>query len=186
MTAPRRHSIGRNDGTSSYPAIWLNRFTPPAGSYPITLNQISIQFPDPSSAGIDLTGKSIDLLVYLDTDGNNDPSNATKLAQIHTTVLVANGSTFSNYPVNINVPGPGDIYIGFSDTYNSGGFNPTQLPGAGGHNQYQRPKLGGGNEQRYRPGLQQPGRQRHPQHYRRAWSPGNWVIRASGTTQCGP
>jgi hypothetical protein len=122
-------SIGFNNGTSNYPAIWINRFSPPSGSYPINLNQISIQFPGPASAGRDITGLAVDLLVYLDTDGNNDPSNATKLAQIPATITVADGTTFSNYSVNINVPGPGDVYIGFADTYNSGGVSPVSYPG---------------------------------------------------------
>jgi streptogramin lyase len=116
--------VGFGDQTHSYPAIWLNRFTPPVGAYPIVLSQISIQFPNPTQAGRDLTGLPVNLLVYLDTDGNNDPSNATKLAQIPATITVADGATFSNYAVNVTVPGPGDIYIGFSDTFNSGGTPP--------------------------------------------------------------
>ena len=99
-------TIGLHNSTVSYPAIWLNRFTPSGSDYPITLNQISIQFPNSTAAGIDLTGRAIDLLVYLDTDGNNDPSNATRLAQIHTTVQVANSLSFSNYTVNVSVPWP--------------------------------------------------------------------------------
>ena len=180
-------SVGWNDGTFAYPAIWLNRFTPPGGSYPIRLNQISIQFPDPTSAGIDLTGAPIDLLVYLDTDGNNDPSNATKLAQISTTVAHADGSTFSDYPVNIDVPGPGDIYIGFSDTYNSGGFNGSNYPApddttttnvrswvaADGTNDPNYNNLGGNSTLGVIDDLN-------------PTLAGNWVIRASGTTQCGP
>jgi kumamolisin len=179
-------SIGLNDNISqSYPAIWLNRFIPAAGSYPITLNQISIQFPSPTFAGIDLTGRAIDLLVYLDTDGNNDPSNATKLAQIHTTVLAANGSTFSNYPVNVAVPGPGDIYVGFSDTYNSGGFSPINYPAPEDTTStYARSWVAGMNTVTD-PDYNNLGNNNILSTIDALGFPGNWVIRASGTTsQC--
>ncbi len=176
-------SIGLNDGVSiSYPAIWLNRFTPAAGSYPVTLNQISIQFPDPTSAGINLTGKSIDLLVYLDTDGDNNPGNATKLAQIHTTVLAANGSTFSNYPVNITVPGPGDIYIGFSDTYNSGGVSPRNYPAPEDTTStYARSWVAGMNSVTD-PDYNTLSNNNIVGTIDSLGLPGNWIIRASGTT----
>jgi hypothetical protein len=181
----QERSIGWNDGTFAYPAVWLNRFTPPAGSYPLTLNQISIQFPDPTSAGIDLSGLSVDLLVYLDTDGDNNPANATKLAQLHTTVTVADGTTFSNYPVNIAVPGPGDIYIGFSDTYNSGGFLLNNYPAPQDTNGSQVRSwvaADGTND----PDYNNLGNNSTLSTIDSLGYAGNWVIRASGTTQCGP
>jgi len=115
-------------GQQSYAAIWLNRFSPTPIDYPIHLRQISILFPDPTAAGQDLTGFRVDLLVYLDADHNNDPSNAVKLAQIPVTITIADGLTFSNYAVDVTAQGPGDLYLGFSDTYNSGGRSPITDP----------------------------------------------------------
>ena len=121
--------VGFNNGTTSYPAIWLNRFTPNPSDYPLHLDTIGIQWPDANMAGTNLVGKTVDLLVYLDTDGNNDPSNAIKIAQIpNQTITVADDINFQYFPVDITVNGPGDLYIGFADTYNSGGHSPVSSP----------------------------------------------------------
>ena len=122
------NSIGLNNNVLAFPGIWLNRFTPPGAAYPLTLNQISILFPNATLAGRNLTGLPINLLVYLDTDGNNNPNNAIKIAQLPASVLVADGVTFSNYSVNIPVAGPGDMYIGFSIPFNGGGTNQLSYP----------------------------------------------------------
>jgi hypothetical protein len=182
----RENSIGLNDSIStSYPAIWLNRFTLPSGSYPFTLHQISIQFPDLASARIDLTGRAIDLLVYLDSDGDNNPANATKLAQIHTTVQVANGTSFSNYAVNVTVPGPGDVYIGFSDTYNSGGFTPMNYPASLDETQPHARSWVAGMDTISNPDYNNLGNNDILDLIDNFGLPGNWIIRASGTSvQC--
>ena len=44
------------------------------------------------------------------------------------TITVADGVTFSNYPVSIDAPGPGDIYVGFADTYNLTSPSPVSYP----------------------------------------------------------
>ena len=119
------NSIGWSNATENFAAIWINRFSPTAGQYPLTLNQISIMWPNNAA----LVGKAIDLLVYLDTDGDGDPSDATKVSQVGgQTISVANGTTFQNYAVNVAVSGPGDVYIGFSDVYNQGGVSPRTFP----------------------------------------------------------
>ncbi|MEO8287667.1 MAG: S-layer homology domain-containing protein [Chloroflexota bacterium] len=124
----QENSVGLNNGTMSFPAIWLNRFMPANGDFPLTLNQISIQFPSAADAGRNLVGLTVDLLVYIDADRNNDPANAVKLAQVPVTITVADGTTFDNFPVNIVSAAPGDLYIGFADTYNSGGVTPISFP----------------------------------------------------------
>ena len=86
------------------------------------MTEISILFPDPTRAHIDLTGRNIDLLVYKDPSGSSgNPGNCNKIYQNTVQVQVADGTTFSVYPVNIPVQGPGDIYVGFSNTYDHGG-----------------------------------------------------------------
>jgi hypothetical protein len=169
--------------TSNQPAIWLNRFSPVNADFPLQLNQISIQFPNPTLAGRDLTGLAVDLLVYVDADRDNDPSNAVKMAQLARTVLVADGVSFSNYPVSILIPTPGDLYIGFSDTYNNG-QPPSSFPA---------PLDEGASQQRSWAIAASSG----PPNYDNlganaliividdAGFPGNWVIRAAGETQVG-
>ena len=121
--------FGLNLQYHGLPLIFLNRFTPDPGEYPITIDGIAIQFPDPTRAHMNLVGKNIDLLVYKEESGSGDPSGATKLYQQTYTVQVADGVTFSNYPVSIPVQGPGDVYVGFSNTYDHGNQQPYSYPG---------------------------------------------------------
>ncbi|HEX8598193.1 MAG TPA: S-layer homology domain-containing protein, partial [Chloroflexia bacterium] len=119
------NSVGWTNSTQSFAAIWINRSSPPAASFPMNLTQISIKWPNDST----LVGKTIALLVYSDVDGDGDPADAVKVAQVNgQTITVADATTFQNYPVNINITGPGDVYYGFSDTYNNGGVSPRTFP----------------------------------------------------------
>ncbi|MDQ3703669.1 MAG: S-layer homology domain-containing protein [Chloroflexota bacterium] len=119
------NSVGWTDSTTSYAAIWLNRSSPPAASFPMNLTQLSIKWPNSSA----MVGKTIALLVYRDADADGNPANAVKVAQVNgQTINVADGATFQNYPVSINITGPGDVYYGFSDTYNAGGVSPRTFP----------------------------------------------------------
>jgi hypothetical protein len=114
-------AFGLNINYRGIPLIAINRFTPDPAEFPLVVREISVLFPDPVEAHLDLVGRNIDLLVYEDPSGSGDPSNATKLYQQTFTVQVADGVTFSNYQVNIPVDGPGDVYVGFSNTYDHGG-----------------------------------------------------------------
>jgi hypothetical protein len=122
-------SFGLNINGHGIPFIAINRFTPELWEWPLIVTGISIQFPDPAMANLDLTGRNIDLLVYRDTDGTGDPTNATKIFQQTVTVQVADGVTFSNYAVDIPIAGPGDVYVGFSNTYDHGGTVRYSYPG---------------------------------------------------------
>ncbi len=131
-------SVSLNNGTTQYAAVWINRFTPPAASYPLTLQTIDIDWPLQAS-GSEI-GLAVRLLVYQDTDGDGDPSNATLIGQQLGTINVED--SFQSYPVNIAVPGPtGDIYIGFEDAYAEAGFSPPFFPspldqGTSAHSSY--------------------------------------------------
>lgn len=109
-------------------AIWLNRFTPPNGAYPITLNSIQVAWPTvtPAVTPDPIIGRTARLVVYQDTDGDGDPSNATLLASLSAPINTVSG--FQSYPVNITVPGPGDIYIGFEDLWAENGYSPRLYP----------------------------------------------------------
>lgn len=111
----RERSIGYGSGwnNTSYPGIWLNRFTPPAGAFPITLQSIYVYWPQEAGG---ILGRPIRLLVYSDPDGDDNPSNAALVAEQVVTIGIT--GTFQTYPVNMTVAGPsGDVYIGFEDTW---------------------------------------------------------------------
>jgi hypothetical protein len=122
----RETSLGfGQDSITETAAIWLNRFSPGNFTYPMTINRISILWPAQASGGT-LVGRSARLLVYRDSDRDNDPSNAALLAQ--QTVTVGALETFEDYAVNIPVSGPGDLYIGFEDQWAEAGFSPRLYP----------------------------------------------------------
>ena len=121
------NSVGWTDQSTNteYGSIWLNRFTPPAGSYPIALNTVSIEWPDSSSGT--LVGKQVRVLVYSDADGDGDPSNATLLD--NQVVTVASLNSFLDYTVNATITS-GDIYAGFEDLWADPGYTPPLYPAA--------------------------------------------------------
>lgn len=108
-------------------AIWLNRFTP-GGGFPITLTQIQVYWPSQGDNDPLFIGQPIKLLVYNDTDGDGNPSNATKLAEISASIGITNA--FQTYNMNVTVNGPGDIYIGFEDFWAEPGYQPRLFPAA--------------------------------------------------------
>lgn len=170
---------------TSYPGIWLNRFTAASCNFPIQINQVSIMFPDPENARRDITGKAINLLVYVDADADNNPANATKLAQIPANITVADAQTFSNYPVNVSVNTPGDIYIGFSDTYNSGGQSNVSYPGAFDTTTSRgRSWVVFNNSQaaNFEPDYNNLGNNTSRSTMDNAGVPGNWIVRANVVT----
>src|SRR5207248_1289955 len=116
-------------GVTETAAIWLNRFTPPGGAYPIVLNQVHILWPDNGTGAI--VGKSVRLLVYLDSDGDNNPSNALLLYQQFVTVGVT--ETFQTYNLTSprTIAGPGDVCLGFEDFWaEPPGYSPRLFPAA--------------------------------------------------------
>src|SRR5436190_3996308 len=123
-------SIGWNyvNSDRSSAAIWLNRFTPTTPYYPITLENISILWPG-SGAG-PLLGREIRLLVYVDVDANNDPSNAVLVYQSVQTIQIANWVEWQTYSVNVPISLPGDIYIGFESKYGETAPSPRTYPAA--------------------------------------------------------
>jgi hypothetical protein len=121
-------TIGFNDQVSTESAaIWLNRFTPPAGTGAFTIDSISILWPDNGNGT--LVGKDVDLVAYYDADGDGDPSNAVRLGD-DMPVTIASLDAFIDYTVNFAVPGDGDVYVGFENTYALGGSTPILYPTA--------------------------------------------------------
>jgi len=101
--------------------LWLNRFSPDSGDYPITLT--SIQVPFLSDPGWNAIGDQISVYVYQDDDA--DPSNGAtaKHAQSYTQYFLANGFSTISLDPSVVLDGPGDILIALANPYptNQGG-----------------------------------------------------------------
>ena len=93
--------------------IWLNRFTPSAGSFPIQLQQVAVMFGYPGSTGGVNVGELVDLYFYEDADGNPANGATFKGSLLGQAVQAVNGTTWSTYnlPSAVTFNGPGDILI---------------------------------------------------------------------------
>ena len=108
--------------------MWFNRFTPPTQG--VRLDQIWVLFPPGAAANVSV-GDQIEIVVYLDPDG--DPTNgATLLRSISETVQIADGNTFSVYPLTtpIAVVDVGDILIGVVNRWVESGVTAPTRPAA--------------------------------------------------------
>ncbi|MFO7680897.1 MAG: choice-of-anchor J domain-containing protein, partial [Chloroflexota bacterium] len=93
--------------------VWLNRFTPGAFNFPITIDQVDVMFGYPGNTGGVNVGELVDIYLYEDADGNT-ANGATHVASLTgQAVQAVDGTTWSTYtlatPVTFN--GPGDILI---------------------------------------------------------------------------
>jgi hypothetical protein len=177
-------SIGFGLGNTESAALWLNRFTPPTGAYPVSLNGIQIAWPTNSGAPESLIGKLARLVVYHDADGDGNPGNATFVAS--TTVTIGAVGTFENYPVNITVPGPtGDIYIGFEDIWAEQGYSPRLYPAPIDTTPPSRVRSWvAGMSNGAPPDITNIGNNTYLGTIDAAGYPGNWMIRATGGMSC--
>lgn len=108
--------------------MWFNQFTPPTVG--VRLDQVWVLFPPGAAANVSV-GDQVEILVYLDPDG--DPgSGATLLRSISETVQVADGNTFSVYTLSppIDVVDSGDILIGVVDRWIESGVTGPTRPAA--------------------------------------------------------
>lgn len=125
-TIDRVLGFGNNALTIGYAYIWLNRFTPAVSDFPVTLQSVSIYWPRTVAAKVELVGKQVKLLVYQDSDGDDNPANAVLLEEQLVTIGMT--STFETYPVNVQVLGPGDIYVGFESYFAEQHISPLPYP----------------------------------------------------------
>ncbi len=107
--------------------IWLNQFDRSAFAA-LTLEEVWVLFP----AGPEITvGESIEIAVYLDPD--SDPSNGAELLlAFDATIQVADGDTFSIYPLPqpLIISAGGDVLIGVVNRYVTSGVTPETRPAA--------------------------------------------------------
>lgn len=95
---------------SNLAGIWLNRYSVIEAQ---TIDSISVMWPkqaigDPGA----LLGLPVNLVAYYDADGDGDPRNAVRLGGDHIGTIDAI-DRFQTYATQFEVPGPGDVYVGF-------------------------------------------------------------------------
>jgi hypothetical protein len=117
--------VGAAQGQSSKQFLWFNRFS---ANQLFHLEEIWVLFPvDP----VLQSGFPVQLVVFTDTDG--DPSNGATLVHAeNSTVQVADGNTFSIYPLAASLlidPGS-DVLIGVVPRYIVSGVTPLSGPAA--------------------------------------------------------
>jgi len=103
--------------------LWLNRFTPEPGEYPITLTKIQTIFGNGS--GWNAAGDHINFYVYQDSD--NDPSNGATLVGSYTGYTMpapSNALATITLPTPIVVNGPGDLIIALTNPTGNVGLRP--------------------------------------------------------------
>lgn len=111
--------------TAARQFLWFQRFSPPRD---IDLEEIQILFPlDPEI----VPGSSIEIVVYQDVDG--DPTNGAELMTTRTEVVqVADGTSFSNYPLDpvVEFRDGGTLLVGIINRYVVSGITPSHEPAA--------------------------------------------------------
>jgi subtilisin-like proprotein convertase family protein len=113
-----------NIGVGGATLVWLNRFTPSPLDFPIQLTQVQVLF-NGGTAGINV-GETVDIYVYTDADGN--PANGATFVGSSLGVTVQALGSFSTYPVNMTLNGPGDVLIAVVNR--TAGVTPGTFPAA--------------------------------------------------------
>ncbi|MDN5924793.1 MAG: hypothetical protein L0H70_07325, partial [Xanthomonadales bacterium] len=171
--------------TIEYAAIYLNRFTPPAGTGAFTINTVSVEWPNQGTASSNtLVGQQARIVAYYDADGDGDPSNATYLGQ--SSVTIASEDAFETYNVSFDVAGAGDIYVGFEDAWAEAGYTPLLAPGGLDTTSSAGDSFLYGMNDNNAPDLQNLANNTFGKTIDTAGFAGNWLIRATGTTLGGP
>lgn len=176
------NSIGVNDSVSAYQFIWLNRFTPDIADFPFNLEEISILWP----SGQVSAGSSVELVVYQDTDGDGDPSNAELMGTFNVTIQNVDGVTWDIYPLAdpLLLGGPGDVLIGAINRWVNSGVSPSEWPANIDQTASQgRSWIGWWNTDPPVPPALPPDNTFGT--IDALGFPGNWMIRASGSTAAG-
>lgn len=114
-------------GSNEQAVLWLNRFAAPTGTGVFTIDSLSILFPVQDLGT--LIGKQINLVAYYDADGDGDPRNAVRLGGDRFATVTAE-DRFNVFATDFRVPGDGDVYVGFENSYARGGTWPVLYPAA--------------------------------------------------------
>jgi hypothetical protein len=108
-------------------AVYIDRFTATGA---LTIDSVSVLWRT-TGTGVGLfIGKQPNIVVYYDAGATGDPANAVRIGS-DTLVTIAAENVFETYAVNFAIPGAGDVYVGYTDAWASGGaFQPRLFPGA--------------------------------------------------------
>ena len=113
-------------GSDARQFLWFNQFSNPG---PFTLEEIWVLFPGPGNVP---PGGDIELVVYLDPDGN--PANGAQLlASFAETIQATDNENFSVYTLSspVSIADSGDVLIGVVNRYFTTGVTPPPtLPAA--------------------------------------------------------
>ena len=109
-------------------AIWLNRFMPANASFPLRVNTISVLWPGPDSGSF--VGRDVRILIYVDQNRDNNPTDAVIVHASNHIISVADWVQWQDFPINVTLTTPGDIYIGWEDKWAEGGVTPRMFPAA--------------------------------------------------------
>ncbi|MEO8289181.1 MAG: S-layer homology domain-containing protein [Chloroflexota bacterium] len=127
--AETSYGFGNDTYNYSAAAIWLNRFSIPGPvPYPLTLTGMQILFPGFNSGNF--VGDTIQLVIYLDVDGDGNPANASLIYQAVRTISVADWNTFQYFPISAVVNTRGDLYVGWEDKWAESGPSPLEYVAA--------------------------------------------------------
>lgn len=163
-------------------AIYLNRFTPPATIGAFTIDTLSVVWPSQSHGR--LVGKVARLLAYYDADGDGNPANARFLGQ--SLVTIERVDAVSTYAVSFDVPGRGDVYVGFesywAETQPSSGLAQAALDTTRVHGRSRVFAMADGSQ----PDFRHLGNNADVAALSGRDIAGNFLIRATGTLQGGP
>jgi len=108
-------------------AVYIDRFTATGA---LTVDSVSVLWRTTGASIGQLIGKQPNIVVYYDAAATGDPSNAVRIGS-DTLVTIVAENAFETYPVSFAIPGAGDVYVGYTDAWASGGaFQPRLFPGS--------------------------------------------------------
>jgi hypothetical protein len=126
-TAEAAGGFGSAAAGTEKEAIYVDRFTATGA---LTIDSISILFRTQAANPGAYVGLQPNLVVYYDASASGDLANAVRVGADTLVTITAEGA-FQNYPVSFNIPGAGDVYVGFTDHWaSSGTFSPFLHVGA--------------------------------------------------------
>lgn len=177
--------VGRTGGNRSFGSVWLNRFTVAEA---MTIDSISVFWPAAlpgggQSSGLQL-GMQPNLLVYYDAAASGSPVNAVRIG-VDRRVSIGALDAFETYPAQFAVPGAGDVYIGFVDEWavRVGGYPGVVVPAARDVTQpQQRSWVSGTSSPNVLTDLVNLASNGFTASSEAMGIPGNWMIRATGST----
>jgi hypothetical protein len=169
-------------GSVEHAALWLTSFPVERG---FRLELVSILWPTPQQARGVLAGRSVHILVYHDPLRRGTPVGSTLLFDGLLPLTVADGATFQDFYVFVEVPdvlggdGGGDLYVGYEDAWAEGGYAPAIYPSLVDRtaSQHRSWVVGNGTALPNRGNIAA-NRDIIPLD---SADPGNWLIRASGS-----